>query len=188
MVMTFTETSKEDSFGNEQDLPPSKTQRKKNMLALQSLGEALVGLSRKRLESLNLPPRLFDAIVEAERITARGARSRQFQFIGRLMRDIDPEPVQRQLALWEQGLTGHEDIIAQAENWRENLMVSSDALDQLLGMAAFSHVDKKKMLKLIEQAKTERASQLSPVAYRKLFKQLKEALLAAQQTKDCETD
>ena len=76
--------------------PPSKTRRKAEMHALQDMGEALVGLDPKRLAELAaeaaLPTRLVDAIVEARSITAWGARKRQLQYVGRLMRDVDPEP------------------------------------------------------------------------------------------------
>lgn len=78
--------------------PLSKTQRKKAMHALQSLGEALVGLSADQLERLDLPEALHEAVVEASRIRSREARRRQLQYIGRLMRDVDAERIAEALA------------------------------------------------------------------------------------------
>jgi ribosome-associated protein len=70
---------------------PSKSQRKREMLALQALGERLVALPAARLEALALLDELRDAVLFARSLTARGARKRQLQYIGRLMRGVDPE-------------------------------------------------------------------------------------------------
>src|ERR1700736_5432847 len=71
----------------------SKTRRKAEMHVLQELGESLVAQSPARLELLGLPERLAAAIAEARNMTGREARRRQMQFIGRLMRDVDIEPI-----------------------------------------------------------------------------------------------
>src|SRR4051794_8726930 len=84
------------------DAPLSKTRRKAQMHALQDLGEALVALEPKQLAALTteieLPETLLDAVRQARAITAWGGRKRQMQYIGRLMRDVDPAPVERFLA------------------------------------------------------------------------------------------
>ncbi len=83
------------------DVKPSKTQRKAAMHALQDLGVRLVELEPRRLavlaSELELPDRLIEAVAQARGITAWGARKRQLQYIGRLMREVDPEPLQRAL-------------------------------------------------------------------------------------------
>src|SRR6266478_3233161 len=68
----------------------SKTRRKQAMLALQDLGETLTELRPDRLAALALPERLAEAIATARKLTRHEARRRQMQFVGRLMRDIDP--------------------------------------------------------------------------------------------------
>jgi hypothetical protein len=78
----------------------SKTRRKTEMHDLQSLGETLVQLSAQRLSELGLPERLADAIEQARGISKHEARRRQMQYIGRLMRDVDPEPIRARLAQW----------------------------------------------------------------------------------------
>lgn len=76
----------------------SKTQRKREMLALQELGEALVKLRRDRLAKIPLDEQLHAAIVAAQAIKSHGALRRQLQYIGRLMRERDPQPIQAALA------------------------------------------------------------------------------------------
>lgn len=75
--------------------PPSKTRRKRDAEALQSLGEALVALPPATLDALQLPERLRDALDALAQIKSREALRRQRQYVGRLMRDVDPEPLQR---------------------------------------------------------------------------------------------
>jgi ribosome-associated protein len=74
---------------------PSKSQLKREMTALQDLGEELVELSRERLAKIDMPERLRDAILDAQRITKHEARRRQMQYIGKIMRDVDAAPCAR---------------------------------------------------------------------------------------------
>ena len=71
-------------------LTPSKTQRKRDAHALQALGAQLVALSAAQLTRLDLPEALHEAVLAAQRIRAHGARIRQMQYIGTLMRQLDP--------------------------------------------------------------------------------------------------
>ena len=73
---------------------PSKTRRKAEMDALQALGEALLGVDPARLRGVGLPERLTEAIGAARLITKRGARRRQLQYIGRLMREVEPAAIE----------------------------------------------------------------------------------------------
>jgi ribosome-associated protein len=72
---------------------PSKSARKREALALQKLGEALIALKEADLTTLDLPENVAEAVREARRITSRGGGARQRQYIGRLMRTIDPAPI-----------------------------------------------------------------------------------------------
>jgi ribosome-associated protein len=76
---------------------PSKSARKRAAHALQKLGERLIALKEVELAALNLPETLADAVREARRINSRAGGSRQRQYIGRLMREIDPEPIRAAL-------------------------------------------------------------------------------------------
>jgi ribosome-associated protein len=71
------------------ELPPSKSARKRAALAAQKFGEQLVRMRAGDLAQLPLPEELRDAIGEAQRLTTRGALARQHQYIGKLMRDVD---------------------------------------------------------------------------------------------------
>jgi ribosome-associated protein len=77
---------------------PSRSARKRAAESLQKLGVRLVGLRAAELQALALPEALLAAIYEARRLRARPAIARQYQYIGRLMRDIDPAPIERALA------------------------------------------------------------------------------------------
>ena len=79
--------------GGDYDDRPSKSARKRHSDDLQALGEALIGLSLAELEELPLPEVLRDAVLLAQRITAHGGLYRQKQYIGKLMRKIDAEPI-----------------------------------------------------------------------------------------------
>ena len=80
------------------DLKPSKSARKREYIALQKLGEELITLKESDLESLPLDDNLRDAVLEARQIKAHGALRRQKQYIGKLMRHIDPEPIRSEMA------------------------------------------------------------------------------------------
>jgi ribosome-associated protein len=155
--------------------PASKTRRKAEMHALQDVGEALVQLEPKRLAELAtdaaLPDRLVDAIREARSITAWGGRKRALQFVGKLMRDIDPEPIRKRLALWAHG---HDVDTARQhalEQWRERLVAEPNALDALA--ARFPRLDRPRFRALIAKARDERGRGGPPHAFRELFRELK---------------
>ncbi len=76
-----------------EDSKPSKSARKREYLALQQLGEALIPLQEADLRAMNLDGDLFQAVLEAKRIRKHGALRRQKQYIGKLMSRIDPEPI-----------------------------------------------------------------------------------------------
>lgn len=81
------------SFGPDDEEKPSKTQLKREMDALQQLGEQLVRLKPDKLRKLPLSERLLDALLECQRLKAHGAVRRQYQLIGKLMRDADQSAI-----------------------------------------------------------------------------------------------
>src|SRR2546428_2384700 len=90
---TMFPSEKTPDFRAEPAAAPSKSARKRAMHDLQHVGEALMALDPARLMTLDLPERLRDAIVLARSITKHEGRRRQLQYIGRLMREIDSEPL-----------------------------------------------------------------------------------------------
>ncbi|HTS23794.1 MAG TPA: ribosome biogenesis factor YjgA [Casimicrobiaceae bacterium] len=140
------------------------------MGALQSLGEALLELSPARRAELGLPERLLDALEAAGRITRHEARRRQLQFIGRLMRDVDPAPIRERLAQWAAAPNAEKARLHAVERWRERLLAERDALDGLC--AEQPTADRDRLAALIEAAHAERARAQPPRAYRELYRAL----------------
>ena len=75
--------------------PPSKSQRKRDAHAFQALGVQLVALSAAQLARLDLPEALHQAVVAAQRMRSHGARTRQMQYIGKVMRQLEPTALSR---------------------------------------------------------------------------------------------
>jgi ribosome-associated protein len=76
-------------------LTPSKSQRKRDAQALQALGVQLVALSAAHLARLALPEILHEAVLAAQHMRSHGARTRQMQYIGKLMRQLEPSVLSR---------------------------------------------------------------------------------------------
>jgi ribosome-associated protein len=156
------------------DAGPSKTRRKHAMHALQNLGEALVALDPKRLKGLDLPERLVDAILQARGITAHEGRRRQIQYIGKLMRDVDPAPLQAALEGWTRGPQEENARFAALERWRDRLLAEPAALEEFLG--AYPQADRRHLESLVNDARLERVRGGPPHRFRELFRQLKAAV------------
>jgi len=140
------------------------------MHELQSLGEALVRLPASRLAALDLPERLADAVEQTRAIGKHEARRRQMQYIGRLMRDVDPAPIRARLAQWTEAPAAEKARLASIERWRERLLAESGALDTLC--AAIPHADRALLSALLTRVRAERAHAAPPHAYRELFRVL----------------
>jgi len=101
---------------------PSKSARKREQLALQALGEELIALGENELAALDLDTRLFEAIRAAAGIRSRSALRRQRQWIGKLMRDVDPGPIREKLARLRACDVDVKRRFAEAERWRDRLV------------------------------------------------------------------
>ena len=101
---------------------PSKTRRKRDAEALQSLGEALAELPGDVLATLDLPDRLLQALEDYARIPSHEARRRQRQFIGKLMRDVDPGPLQAFLDGRQRPAKEQARLFRLTERWRDRLV------------------------------------------------------------------
>lgn len=167
----------DDSRVDTDNPAPSKTRRKKEMHALQDLGEALVALSGERLQRVPLPDALRDAVREAQRITRHGALRRQLQYIGKLMRGIDPEPIRE--ALDALAGTSRDEIARQhrIERLREELLADEAVLEAIAGK--WPGVDLQHLRVLRRNALKEQAEGRPPRAFRELFRMLRELDLNA---------
>ena len=151
----------------------SKTRKKAQMHALQKLGIELVDLSKERLASMQLPETLVEAVREAQRITAHEGRRRQMQYIGRLMRDIDPAPIQERLDAWR----GQSKAEIARQHGMERLRDKLIANDSALTEFAQKHpgVDLQALRNLIRNARKEAAEGRAPKSYREIFKVIRDA-------------
>lgn len=111
---------------------PSKTQRKKQVRALQELGEELVGLNAEQLARIELPEQIRDAVMDARRTTRFKARRRQLQYIGKLMRRLDADPIRASLAVLQAQSSTETAAHKRVEAWRERLLAKPGALADLL--------------------------------------------------------
>lgn len=160
----------------EQDAAPSKTQRKKDMHALQEIGEQLVELDPKKLTEFDLPEILLDAIRMARPMNQHGARRRQMQYIGKLMRTIDVLPIQQKLDSWHQ-LSLHQTAqLHQLERWRERLLSDEHALTEFA--EKYPTADLQHLRLLIRNAQKEKAAEKPPKSFRLLFQALQAVILA----------
>ncbi|WP_091189592.1 ribosome biogenesis factor YjgA [Formivibrio citricus] len=150
----------------------SKSEMKRDMLALQELGEALIPLDKKLLATLNLPEKLYDALIEAKRLTAHGAISRQKQYIGKLIRNVDPAPIRELLDKIAGVSDRHSAWLHRLERLREQLMTDPKALEKLLEECPT--MDIQRMRQLVRNAQKEREQTKPPKAFREIFQLLKE--------------
>jgi ribosome-associated protein len=154
----------------EQTLPLSKTRRKKEMHALQDMGERLVELDLKHLQGLDLPEILMDAILEARRIRAHGARRRQMQLIGKLMRDVDASPIQEKLGLLN-GINQQQAArLHLLERWRNQLLADERSLTEF--GQSYPGADLQRLRSLMRNASSEKLAGKPPRSFRLLFQEL----------------
>jgi ribosome-associated protein len=153
------------------DEPVSKTRRKREMLELQSLGAALVALPEAQVSGLRLEGRLLEAVLEAKRVKSHEARRRQLQYIGRLMRAVDPEPIRAQLAAVEGSSAQAAAAHRRLEAWRERLLADDTALTSFA--SEHPEADLQEIRALIRNARREQKDGKPPRAYRELFRALK---------------
>lgn len=150
----------------------SKTRRKLEMHALQALGEALVALPEAQLKTFDLPEDLLAAIAEARSIRAHGGLRRQLQYIGKLMRGIDPEPIRARLAALEGNSRAATAELHRLERWRERLLDEPAALEELLALRRVADVQS--LRATLRAAIAERAASKPPKHQRELFRRLRE--------------
>jgi ribosome-associated protein len=157
---------------SDQNEPPSKSSKKRDMTALQELGAQLVELNEQQIASMRLPEALLEAVLEAKRLNRREARRRQLQFIGRLMRNIDAAPIRERLEEWRGQGREHTAQLHTLERWRDELLAEDPALERFLGQ--YPGADSQQLRTLIRNARREQGAALPPKSYRELFRALRE--------------
>ncbi|MEO6018050.1 MAG: ribosome biogenesis factor YjgA [Polaromonas sp.] len=176
---------KPEEIAAEEVGPPSKTQLKAEADEKQALGEALLTLRADLMARLDLPDKLLDAIKDARKITNFEGRRRQMQFIGKLMRPLDADPIRE--AINEQ-LNGSAQLTLQlhlAEQWRDKLVLDDDALGAWL--TEYPATDAQQLRALVRQARKDYKPEKPGAAprhgksYREIFQMVKDTMKAAAQ-------
>ena len=158
---------------NEETQAPSKTQRKQAMDELQNLGEELVLLPSERLKKMTLPENLQDALTEARRMTRHDeARRRQMQYIGKIMRGVDSEPIRVVLAELRGDSAQETARLHRLERLRTNFLADEHVLQEIL--KHYPSADLQHLRSLRRAALKEQEQNKQPRSYRALFQQLKE--------------
>ena len=161
-------------------LQTSKTKLKQQSHDLQKLGQALSDLSDERLSRLELPERLLDAINEFRRTRSHEGRRRQLQYVGKLMRDVDAEPLREAVAEARLGSARDTLLLHEAERWRDALLADDDAMTRWL--QAHADCDAQRLRSLVRAARREAAlppEQRNPRSHRELFQFIRPLLSEA---------
>ena len=171
----MTQENESDASETDEAARASKSARKREATSLQELGVKLSALPDQEIKALDLPDNLFIALRDLRRLPSHGAQIRQRQYIGKLMREIDPEPVLAKLAERKQRHDLEIRHFQQIERWRDRLLSDPETgIAELL--QEFPKVDKAQLAKLLEKAERERLEQRSPVGARELFAFLRQLL------------
>lgn len=150
----------------------SRTKKKREVEELQKLGATLIELPAVQLDALGLPAELLAAVLEAQRITSHEARRRQVQFIGKVMRRIDPEPVRAAVAAITNRSASARARQKRLEQWRDRLIADDAALTEFAG--AHASADMQAMRTTIRNARKEIAAGRPPRAQRELFRLIRD--------------
>ena len=153
----------------------SKSQLKRDMHALQKVGEQLVALKEKELLQYNLPEILLNAIIAAQTIKQHGAKKRQLQYIGKLMREIDAQPIIAKLEERQLQFQRDNRHFKQIEIWRDKLLNEGDAALGELSVIQ-PKIDKQQIRSLVRNAKSQAEAGKPPKAARALFQYLKSVI------------
>jgi len=157
------------------DSKPSKSARKREHVALQELGEELIALNDSELVSFSLDDKLEKAICDARRIKSRGALRRQKQLIGKLMSDVDPEPIRAGLVKLRADDVRLKRIFARAERWRDRIVSGGTAeLHAFEAETGEADTDLRALLAELDVAFSEKAEK---TVCRQIFRRIHEILV-----------
>jgi len=154
---------------------PSKTRRKADSHGLQDLGEAVVALPDERLAGLGMSEVLLDAIRAYKKTRTWEGKRRQMQYIGKLMRRDDPEPIRQAVTDMQLGRAQDSLSLHQAERWRAELIADDDAATRWA--ADHPQTDLQQLRSLIRAARKDASlvpEKRSGRAYRELFQFIKQ--------------
>lgn len=153
------------------DLPPevSKSQIKREMIALQHLGKKLTDLKPEQLKKMPIGEDLLKAVQESANIQQREAKRRHLHFIGKLMRSEDAEAIQYALDQFDSSSLRYAQEIHLIEVWRERL-IAGDKTSLTAFIEEKPNVDVQSLRQLIRNAQKDLSQEKNTGAAKKLFK------------------
>ena len=168
----------EDFEDEEHDYGPSRSEQRREALAVLDLAMKLVGESDARLQQIPMDEDLRDLTRAAQRITAQIAHKRQVQFLAKHLRREEPEALEAIRAALDHDKADHRreaQALHQVEYWRDRLIADGDdALSELL--AQYPDADRQHLRQLARNAQAERLKNKPPHAFRELFRELRDLL------------
>ena len=165
---------------------PSKTKQKEVMHELRDLGAELVELSVGQLKRINLPENIYDTVRECQKITAHGARRRQIQYLGKLMRSVDDEPIRAGLALLRGESSAETARLHRLERLRVRLLEDEAVLTEIA--AQWPGVDLQHLRTLRRNALKEKENNKPPKNFRAIFQILQELDQKGAPAAEADTD
>lgn len=146
---------------------PSKSARKRENLALQTLGERLIDLNAEQLASIALDEQLLEAVKTAQGMKAHGALRRQKQLIGKLMRQVDPQPIRAALEAFGRDDKLAKDIFRESERWRDRIATEgAGALSDFFAFVGSENRELRREALALDAARDDKARRL---ARRRIF-------------------
>ncbi|MEY2843870.1 MAG: hypothetical protein RI920_1907 [Pseudomonadota bacterium] len=171
---------------DEDTRPPSRSAMKRASHELQELGKQLLAMPDSRLAGIDMPERLREALDMWKKTKSHEGKRRQLQFIGKVMRLVDAEPLREAVAIWQLGHARDALQLHQIERWRVELL-SDDADAVTRWMAEYPQTDVQQLRNIVRQARKDAAAapeQRSGKAFRELFQLLKDIVAESERPQD----
>jgi ribosome-associated protein len=163
----------EEALGPDQSEVPSKSQLKREALALQALGARLLDLPPARLQRMSISDRLRAALDESRKAKGHSARRRQLRWLGKILRGENSDHLAALMAQADAKQQSDNQRFHALERWRDRLLAEGDgALPELL--ERYPAADRQLLRSLIRSAGKEQGSGKPPASARKLFKYLRQ--------------
>lgn len=184
----FDQDDAEEDFGGSAGgySRPSKSALKRESHELQALGKQLLEMPDNRLDDIGMPERLREALDAYKKTKSFEGKRRQLQFIGKVMREVDSEPLREAVAQFQMGHARNALALHQAERWRTELL--SDDKDVVTRWAQeFPDADLQQLRALVRSARKDAAEvpeKRSGRAYRELFQYIKQAMESSSASGD----
>lgn len=166
-------TTKRDRLPEDHEDYQSRTEVKNNMLALQAFGEQLLALPKSVYDTFPIPAELDSALKEMSRIKSNNAKKRQLQYIGKILRSIDVEPLKRAYEDLGEGRKRLSRSLTKLEQLRDELIKEKKGVMESV-IAEHPECDIQQLRQLIRLCQKEKTQESSNKNFRKLFQFIKE--------------